>query len=630
MNFDEYFPFSSKSGTSVSKPAADLFDQYFPKEPTYVPIPEGVPVPGADTPADFERGRKIAAENKSLLGGAKAFGRDIRDTYQRHFSENVSEGAQTALSGAEDVIANKPASAVGKGAFGLLGSVTAPLTAAYDTAGEMFGKVSGNPEAGSRAAALPIGAAPIKVGVAATKAALPTNRAMNLLVDSIGKENLPEVVKRLESNPRLTVMDVSNSVLQKSQKLATTPGEQQNLLEKFTNTQKNTAKQTVEDIYSHLGEPVNVKDKLDELKAAAKKVGDEQINPALANAKPVDPSGVIAHIDSKLKPGVQSVITAGEALPSNAVKSRLSEIRDFLTDNKSIRTDPKELHDFQSSLRAEASDLLSSSVGSERTLGREIMNVRQKLVGSIDEAAEGKYKPALSNFRDEKQVQEAFEKGADITSNRKGHNEDLPEFWQDWVNNAKEGDLQAAREGALTELRRQRATVRNGTTKAEEIPQIEYNKDKLSLLFGKEKTEKMAQELADERAIAVRNQKLYQGSDTAARMKADKDIALPEKHANPLGLIAPAILEAGSLASGHTPLIATALYGATRGAVAATHKINTVLAEKKNVELTKLMTATGEERQVMLQHFRNKITDNQSPKGNLVSKINALSRVIAP
>lgn len=588
------------------------------------------PVPGADTEADFERGRQIAAENKSLTGKAKEFAKDVGGTYGRKTVENFEAGREATASGGQDILSNKPASGVGKATFGLLGSIASPLTGAYDTAGEIAGKLTGNPEFGSRAAALPIGGAPLKATTQSVKAALPTNRAMKILTESIGEENLPEVVKRMETNPRLTVMDVSNSTLQRGQKLVVEPGPHQNQLAKFVDDQKKTANQTVDNIYSEVGKPVNVKEKLDELKANAKRVGEEQINPALAGAKPADISGVISHIDSKLKPGVQAVISAGEPLPSNAIQNRLSEIRNYLTDNKSVRSDPQTLHNFQSSLRAEASDLLSSSVGSERTLGREVMNVRQKLVDSIDTAAEGKYKPALSNFRDEKQIEEAFNKGADITSNRKGKTEDLPEFWEDWIGKAKEGELQAAKEGALTELRRQRATVKNAALKGENVPEIEYNLDKMKLLFGKDKAEKMASELRDERAIAVRNQKLYENSQTAMRLKADEDINVRKPHVNPLGLLPPALLEAGSVAYGGTPGLGLAAYGASKGVLYAINKTRKTLDEKKNVELTKLMTATGEERQAMLEHFRNKIIDNQSPRGNLVSKINALSRVIAP
>ncbi len=588
------------------------------------------PIPGSDTEADYARTREF--QNRSKTG---EFLSDIGETYKRKFGENLQAGRETTSTALSDIGSNLPASGVGKSVMGSLGMLTSPFTAGYDTAGEMFGKILGNKEAGERAAILPFGGLPIAKGTQAVKAAIPTNKAMRILTESIGEENLPEAVKRMEANPRLTVMDVSNPTLQRAQKLVVEPGPQQSLLEKFTTGQKNTAKSTVENIYSELGQPVNVKEKLDELKAKAKEVGEKQINPAIAGAKPINLSPVLEHIENKLKPGINSIVNPGETLPSSAVQSRLSDIKDVLANEKSMRIDPKQLHNIQSALRIEAEGLLGSSVGSERTLGREIMGVRSKIVEAINTASEGKYRPALNNFRDEKQIEDAFHKGADITSNRKGKVEDLPEFWDEWINKAKPAEIEAAKEGALTELRRQRATVKNAALKGETVPEIEYNKDKLSLLFGKEKADKMARELRDERDIAVRNQKLYENSQTAMRLKADEDINVRQPHTNPLGMLPAAIVEAGSAAAGsqfgtYVPGLGLAAYGANKGVLWAVNKVRKNLDERKNVELTKLMTATGEERQQMLEHFKSKITENQSPKGNMASRINALQRVIAP
>ena len=486
-------------------PAIDsAFDQFTtPKVIVPSQSKSTAPIPGSDTAADYARTKEFQNRSK-----AKEFLSDIGQTYKRKTGENFEAGREAASTALGDIGSNLPASGIGKSVMGTAGMAVSPLTGAYDTAGDIFGRLTGNSEAGSRAAALPFGGLPIAKGAQSVKAAMPTNKAMKILTESIGEENLPEAVKRMESNPRLTVMDVSNPTLQRAQKLVVEPGPQQSILEKFTTGQKDTAKSAVENIYSDLGKPVNVKEKLDELKANAREVGQKQINPAIEGSKPVDLSPVISNIEGKIKPGINSVISAGETLPSTAIQNRLSEIKNYLTDDKSVMTDPQRLHGIQSALRIEAEGLLGSAVGSERTLGREVMGVRNKIVDAIDVASEGKYKPALSNFRDEKQIEDAFHKGMDITSNRKGNFEDLPEFWNDWIGKAKSGEIEAAKEGALTELRRQRATVKNAALKGETVPEIEFNKDKLGLLFGKEKTEKMARELRDVRDRAVRNSKL--------------------------------------------------------------------------------------------------------------------------
>ena len=393
------------------------------------------PIPGSDTAADYARTKEFQNRSK-----AKEFLSDVGETYKRKTGENFEAGREAASTALGDIGSNLPASGIGKSVMGTAGMAVSPLTGAYDTAGDIFGRLTGNPEAGSRAAALPFGGLPIAKGAQSVKAAMPTSKAMKILTESIGEENLPEAVKRMESNPRLTVMDVSNPTLQRAQKLVVEPGPQQSILEKFTTGQKDTAKSAVENIYSDLGKPVNVKDKLDELKANAReKLGKSKLILQSRDSKPVDLSPVISNIEGKIKPGINSVISAGETLPSTAIQNRLSEIKNYLTDDKSVMTDPQRLHGIQSALRIEAEGLLGSAVGSERTLGREVMGVRSKIVDAIDAASEGKYKPALSNFRDEKQIEDAFHKGMDITSNRKGNFEDLPEFWDDWIGKAKPG-----------------------------------------------------------------------------------------------------------------------------------------------------------------------------------------------
>ena len=200
--------------------------------------------------------------------------------------------------------------------------------------------------------------------------------------------------------------------------------------------------------------------KLRDLKTSAANVGKSQIEPAVNNSGPVDLSGVIQNIDSKLKPGVNSVMTMGQPLPFTEVKKELAQVRGNLTDNKSIRTDPKDLHVFQSNLRARADDLLNSADGKDRQIGYALMDARNQIVDAIDKASpqakdvngnmSGTYKPALSKFRDEKQIEDAFIKGTQIGSNRPGQWDDRPEFWEDWISKASKQELEAAKEGART------------------------------------------------------------------------------------------------------------------------------------------------------------------------------------
>ena len=609
-----------------------VFNQFdTQKAPSILTPTSTAPIPGADTEADYARTKQFQNEQ----GTFGNFAKDVRETYTKNVGKRFEESQKAASEAPADIAQGLSATGFGKGVFGTFGMPLSLVTGGYDTAGEIAGRLTGNEAFGKKAADLPFMGLPIAKGTASFKSALPVQHSLDIITNSIGKDKLPEVVKRMEDNPRLTVMDVSNPTLMRAEGLAIEPGKHQNTMESFVDAQRRTARSTVEDAYSELGKPVNVKEKLDQLKANAREVGQKQINPAIADAKPVDLTDVLSHIQNKVKPGINSIISAGETLPSTAVQNRLSEIKNYISNDKSIMTDPQRLHQIQSALRIDAERLLGSSVGSEHTLGREIMNVRGKIVDAIDEASGGKYRPALSNFRDEKQIEDAFHKGMDITSNRKGQFEDLPEFWDAWINDAKPSEIEAAKEGALTELRRQRGVARNASMKGETVPQIEFNKEKLSLLFGKKETERMARKLQDEHDIANRNSRLYNSTKTAETTRANEEVKLSKPHPNALGLLPPAIIEAGSIAYSGQYGLGLGAYTAGKGTVWAVNKLKNALEKGRNNELANLMTATGEERQAMLEHFKRKITEGQNQtsllsREGVASRINALSRVIAP
>src|SRR5690606_37320513 len=175
---------------------------------------------------------------------------------------------------------------------------------------------------------------------------------------------------------------------------------------------------------------------------------------------------------------------------------------------------------FQSALRAKAEDLLSSANGQDRQRGYAMMNVRNQVVDAIDAAGEtpGSSKAALAKYRDVNDVNDAFKKGQLVTRNRLGNLDDNPAYWEEWISKATPAELEAAREGARLAVAHQMSSIPNAARKGMTIPEIEFNSEKLKLLFGKEEVEKMAKALADEKKIADTNSKLFQNSQTAMRM----------------------------------------------------------------------------------------------------------------
>ena len=85
-------------------------------------------------------------------------------------------------------------------------------------------------------------------------------------------------------------------------------------------------------------------------------------------------------------------------------------------------------HVIQSDLGAEINNLSKSTSGAEKRLIGPLKEVQSGLVDAIDEATGGKYKPARQVYRNEIEVQEAFDKGRELFRNRPSVDEDRPDF----------------------------------------------------------------------------------------------------------------------------------------------------------------------------------------------------------
>lgn len=608
-------------GVGSSKPGnTDLVSQFLLSPQTNLPGQSnddfdvtGAPrVPVSDDPV-INRQSNIAKKERELNPPAEAtklqkageLALALPIEWIKNTSEKYHEGISSVTGGINDIQQNLPASGVGKVGLGLMGAVASPITGGIKTLVEdPVTKLTGNSTIGEKAGLLAGTSLPVKLGSSAISKVLPKNQARTNIVDAIGIENLPEIIARMKENPRISLADASPAVRQMSQKLITTEGSHQNKFEKFINERVGTAKGSVENIYNDtMGVPVNIVEKLKELKQAAKDVGKREINPAVGNSKPVDISGVIKSIDDKLKPGINSVVTAGQPLPLGDIEKPLANLKKFLIDGKSVRTDADDLNRFQSALRSKADDLMNSTDGQSRQLGYALMDVRNQIVDAIDVASQGKYKPALAKYRDEMQIQDAFQKGQLVTRNRLGQLEDHPEYWKEWVKNASKQQIEAAKEGVRLAVDHQINAMRHtaGARKGEAIPTIEFNKEKLSLLFGKDEVNKMSKMLHDESEIAKTNAKMIEGSQTAMRTKADSRVDLPTAKGIGFHTALPVAAEvAGQFISG-MPVAGLAGYYSLLGAQKALDKSRLKIAKSKNDRMTDLITATGEGREEVIK-----------------------------
>lgn len=541
--------------------------------------------------------------------------------------ENFKNAGGMIGKGGSELLSNKPASGVGNIGLGVVSGIGAiPGAFLKNLVEKPVTELTGNPDIGERAGVVAGVGLPIIPAAKAITAAIPKNKALRTLVESIGQDNLPNVVQQMKENPRLTPADLSPRVKQDTQNLFVTEGPHQNYLANVVEQRLNTAKNAVENAMDKsLGTVTNPADKLAELKQNIRDVGASKINPAVTGAKPVDLSDTIKYIDQRLKPGINSVVDTSGGLPSTEVNKQLGQIRSLLTNDKVVRTDAKTLHNLQSVMRGEAEGLIKNG-GQDARVGNAIMGVRNQIVDAIDSASGGKYKPALSEYRDEYHIQDAYRHGHDEILRNGKELEDRPEFYQKYLNKLSPEELQAEREGARIAYDTQVNGFKHAARRGTDIGEVEFNKDRAEALFGKAKADEMFKTFKDERAIADTNNKLVQGSQTAMRMASKQAFALPTASDMTKSLIPPAALEVGSAMAGGTPIIPSLVYGGLKGAGLAKDKIALALTNEHNAKYAKYALPTeGPDRDALIQQLD--AIANRPPKQSLLSRV---SRLIPP
>lgn len=576
----------------------------------------------------------------------------------------AKSGVLTAGQGVGDALSGKPATGIGEIGSGVLSTLTSPLAAVNQVAGDVTGSSDIANRAGFVAgAALPVkttkGYVPLRIPTPSnlnplTYPSVTKTKALSELVNKITSngrepEKLVETVQAMKANPRIGPADTSPAVLNMAQKLFTTEGDAaKNYLHSTSTNRVKSSADNVNAAYdTAAGLPVNAVNKLKDLSDASKKVGDTQINPAIAGAKPVNITPVIEHIDEILKPGVMSKITGESTLPFPKVKQALESVKTMIANEKEQLTDPQTLHNFQSALRKEAEARLSSGDGKERQLGAALMAVRGKLVDTIDAASpqvegKGSYKPALNNYRGEKEIGEAFHDAYNgvLTNSKKLENR--PEFTKEWFDDLTEHEKQAAIEGIRTRIDTEIGVAKNPALAGTSLGKSAFNQKKMEAILGKGETKKLLDTLEAERAISNTHNKIIENSQTEMRHAGDDAVALPVKGEN-RGLakyVIPAVTTGaeigGTLAGLPTGIggalgLGTSILGAgmAKGSSAASFAIRTALAKERNLQLAKYALPTeGPSRDALIKALEARIP---GPKPSLLARgTNALSRIVAP
>lgn len=647
MDKDDFSDLINEFGPSKASDAKvdnynDLIKEFGGAKPA--PVAEPVVVKPASAfpmvPGGYskEEADKIIADNKLKELNQPGTVRKFIDFPSKTISnvisatgEHLAEAKKQIESGVNDIGQSNVATGVGKVGLGILQGAVSPITGATQELVEKpVTQLTGNKAIGERAGVVAGFGLPVKKTASTINALRPSEQAVKNIVNAVGKENLPEVISRLRSNDRLSLADVSPGVQQMTQKLVVTEGNHQNKLAKFIENRADTAHSSVTGAVDKvMGPPVNIVEKLNEMKINARTTGKQLIEPVVKSAGAVDITNVVKHIDNAIADspvGRQTLKALKEGkdvtLPPSDAQSKLIDIREKLRGDWKDRDQmfldahgEQGAHEIQKTLRAEAQSLLDSHVPADRSLGKKLMDVRNKLVDAIDAKTSGEYKKGLSKYADEMHVQNAFDRGVNILKNPADYMK-RPEFLEaDWKT-FKSAEKEAMREGTRVAYDTVLRGYKNAARKGEDIVAVDFNVKNLETIFGKDKAAKMVKALEDERAIADTNVKLMHGSQTAMRLKANKSVDLPVKQEGKLGTLLPVAGEILSGVAGGIPGVATAAYGINKLGSHYLHASKVGIAKKKNEVMSNLLTATGPERDALINILSNHIGTSQ-PKSRL-------------
>lgn len=225
------------------------------------------------------------------------------------------------------------------------------------------------------------------------------------------------------------------------------------------------------------------------------------------NARPIDTTPAVRVIDDAI---------AEIGLPSgNKVTKELRKAKRLLVDKKGTAVGIKTLHQRQQLLR-ETAKQLQGRKGMGLVAGK-MFEAHRALLSQMDNATRLEdgtsiYEIARNTFRDDKMVQEAFETGRDIFSN-KVH----PDFLAEAVEDMSRAEIDTLKVGARAAVREAAGRVRQGVTKSREILSVDFNAEKLRTILGDAEADRLIQRLEAEQVFNATTNRTVGGSPTGRR-----------------------------------------------------------------------------------------------------------------
>jgi hypothetical protein len=537
----------------------------------------------------------------------------IAKDYVGRLNELAGQNASMAGEGLSDISQGNVATGSVKAGLGALGYVFSPASAID----KPIENITGNKNLGEIASLIGPGTL---LGKAAN-AARPAVSALSDIIKDVGAENIPSIVSRLESNPKLTLMDVAPTVRGNAAGLATDPRNvpAMNQLNQFQQARMADRSGDAVNIFEDaLGPTPNMAATKKELTQSIADVG-KKFDPVIDKIGPVDITPVINNIDSQFPASTLNQLKQNkyEGPQLSPELSRLWEMREKLRGNWSDReqmfANAADLHKQQRDLRLK--------YGNSRDPGSyEARQVRREIINAIDEKSGGKYKPIQKEYKDANDVDKAFQEGFSVFSNptsAKGAIDNHPDVWREWMNDASDTEKRAVAQGILFGANNKIMNTRRGI----DVPENSYAHERIASVVGKPNADEIVRRLGDWRDIAETDNLLTKNSATAVRQAGQEARSVRDARSGHdiLQSLMPAAVVGGAahLASGGRGLLSAIAAGTAIGAGKAANYAGKAHDLASNKAYAQWASATGSKKEDLITALRA-MAEKQNP-GNRLS-----------
>lgn len=525
---------------------------------------EGVPLLGPHI--------KGGAENIAASLGARSTGKpkeevlsDIRGNVamdeSAHPAMNIAGGVTGAVAGLAPLLAAAPevfgASATGGLlARSVLGGASGAMLGAADTKQRGGDALGGAAMGGGLGLLGPAAGQALGAGTRAlVNRIMPgASKAETAFGRALGADGVDDVGQRLAAmGPDAMPMDLGPNAQRQAGALASTPGRGQEIVRGAVRGRNEGANQRIRTaLDTDLGR-APIPSRVDSGLRGAQKRLSPAYEAAFAGAAPVDTAAI------------RNSLTQMRA---NTLGPQRSAIDDVLRNLDEAGDNPRLLH----AVRESIDGMMSSETNSKVRFS--LSEVRKSIDAKLAAKVPG-IKDADAKFANLARQREAVERGQTVLDS--GRTSPRPVELADEI--ARGGPVIQGRlaQGARAEIERIVGTNANDRVALQRIIKGEgdWNRQKLALLFGRDRADRIINVLDRELAFAETSDVVTRNSETAARQAAQKDVTLPDRPAG--AMKSAANLQFGDAASKAFDRITNAFRGAGQ--------------EAANTELSQLLTS---------------------------------------